>query len=42
MFDIDGGFILKYGGIEQNLSVDAIFEEKKDQMQDLAGKILFS
>ena len=39
---IDGGFILKYGGIEQNLSIDAIFEEKKDQMQDLAGKILFS
>ncbi len=39
---IDGGFILNYGGIEQNLSLDAIFEEKKDQMQDLAGKILFS
>lgn len=39
---IDGGFILKYEGIEQDLSLDAIFEEKKDQMTDAAGKILFS
>lgn len=38
---IDGGFILKYDGIEQNLSVEEIFEEKKEQMQDLAGKLLF-
>ena len=39
---IDGGFILKYGGIEQNLSLEEIFEEKKDLMQDAAGKILFA
>ena len=40
--DIDGGFVLKYDGIEQNLSLDEIFEEKRDRMTDAAGKILFS
>ncbi len=39
---IAGGFILKYGGLEQNLSVEEIFEEMKDQMTDAAGKVLFS
>ena len=38
---IEGGVILKYEGLEQNLSVEEIFEEKKDQMTDAAGKILF-
>lgn len=39
---IQGGFILKYDGLEQNLSVEEIFEEMKDQMTDAAGKVLFS
>ncbi len=39
---IDGGFVLKYNGLEQNLSVEEIFEELKDQMTDAAGKVLFS
>ena len=39
---IEGGFILKYDGLEQNLSVEEIFEEHKDQMTDAAGKVLFS
>lgn len=39
---IGGGFILKYDGLEQNLSVEEIFEEKKDLMTDAAGKVLFS
>ena len=39
---IEGGFILKYDGLEQNLSVEEIFEEKKDEMTDAAGKVLFS
>jgi V/A-type H+-transporting ATPase subunit E len=39
---IVGGFILKYDGLEQNLSVEEIFEEKKDVMTDAAGKVLFS
>ena len=38
---IDGGFILKYDGIEQNLSLDEIFEENRDLMTDAAGKLLF-
>ena len=40
--DIDGGFVLKYDGIEQNLSLDEIFEENRDRMTDAAGKLLFS
>jgi V/A-type H+-transporting ATPase subunit E len=40
--DINGGFILKYDGIEQNLSLDEIFEENRDRMTDAAGKLLFS
>ncbi len=39
---MEGGFILKYDGLEQNLSVEEIFEEKQDQMIDAAGKVLFS
>ncbi len=39
---IDGGFLLKYDGLEQNLSVEEIFEEKKDAMTDIVGKVLFS
>ena len=39
---IDGGFVLKYNGIEQNLSLDEIFEENRDRMTDAAGKLLFS
>ena len=39
---IEGGFILKYDGLEQNRSVEEIFEERKDQMTDAAGKVLFS
>jgi V/A-type H+-transporting ATPase subunit E len=38
---IEGGFILKYDGLEQNLSVEEIFEENRDQMTDAAGKVLF-
>lgn len=40
--DIKGGFVLKYDGIEQNLSLDEIFEENRDRMTDAAGKLLFS
>jgi V/A-type H+-transporting ATPase subunit E len=40
--DIKGGFILTYGGIEENCTIDAIFEAKRDALSDLAAKILFS
>lgn len=39
--DIDSGFILKYGGIEQNCSFDAIFAGEAETLSDRAGKLLF-
>ena len=39
---IDGGFILAYGGIEENCSVSALFEEKAEWLTDTVRKILFS
>jgi len=38
---IDSGFILKYGGIEENCSLKALFEEKQDALQDAIAKELF-
>lgn len=40
--DIDGGFVLIYGGIEENCSFDAIFSEKYDELQDEVYSLLFS
>ncbi len=40
--DIDGGFVLKYGKIEENCSVSAIFRDKEDYFTDYIGKKLFS
>ena len=39
--DIDGGFILKYGNIEINASLDAIFDENRDELVDTVNDILF-
>lgn len=38
---IDGGFILSYGGIEENCSIDALFDAAKEQLQDKAQELLF-
>ena len=38
---IDAGFILKYGGIEQNCSFDAIFASESENLCDKAGRLLF-
>ena len=38
---IDAGFILSYGGIEENCSFDAIFMSESDHLSDRAGKLLF-
>lgn len=38
---IDAGFILIYGGIEENCSFDAIFMSEADNLSDRAGKLLF-
>ncbi len=39
--DIEDGFILVYGGVEENCTLRALFHAKKDQLQDRANKILF-
>ncbi|MCI1722352.1 MAG: V-type ATP synthase subunit E [Lachnospiraceae bacterium] len=39
---IDNGFVLSYGGIEENCSLKAIFDSKKDEIQDKAYHILFA
>ena len=38
---IDAGFILIYGGIEENCSFDAIFMSEDETLKDKAGKLLF-
>lgn len=40
--DIDGGFILVYGMIEENCSFDAIFSDLSEQLTDEAAAVLFS
>lgn len=39
---IEDGFLLVYGGIEENCTIRAIMNEKKDQLQDEVNRILFS
>lgn len=39
---IDGGFILKYGDIEENCSFAALFSARKDEFSDKIRGILFS
>ncbi|MDR1000448.1 MAG: hypothetical protein LBL96_06575 [Clostridiales bacterium] len=38
---IDGGFVLRYGKIEENCSFSAIFYEKRDVFTDLIRECLF-
>jgi V/A-type H+-transporting ATPase subunit E len=38
---IDGGFILKYGDIEENCSFDALFSSAKEELSDQVNAILF-
>ncbi|MCR4842211.1 MAG: V-type ATP synthase subunit E [Eubacterium sp.] len=38
---IDGGFILVYGGIEQNCSIRAMFNEKHDDLVDAVNSVIF-
>lgn len=39
--EIDGGFILVYGGVEENCSFRAIFDSRKDDLQDKVHRLLF-
>lgn len=38
---IDSGFILSYGDIEENCSLNAIIDEEKDRLYDMLNKLLF-
>ena len=38
---IENGFILVYGGIEENCTIQALFDVKKEQLQDLIGARLY-
>lgn len=39
---IDGGLILKYGGMEQNYSFEAIFNARREEFSDLIHNTLFT
>lgn len=39
---IDGGFILKSGDIEENMSFSSLIAEKKEQLEDMISKELFN
>lgn len=40
--EIDGGFILVYGGIEENCSFEAIFAAERESLQDQVHTLLFA
>ena len=39
--NIDNGFILAYGGIEENCTIRAIFDAKRDELSDIVHRLLF-
>ncbi len=39
--EIDGGFLLVYGGIEENCGIKAIFDSMKDELSDQVNRMLF-
>ena len=39
---LNGGFVLAYGGIEENCSFKALFDSKEDEFKDQVQQILFS
>lgn len=38
---IDGGFLLIYGGIEENCTIKALFDSKKEELSDQVNRLLF-
>ncbi|MBA4701377.1 MAG: hypothetical protein H2212_18325 [Ruminococcus sp.] len=38
---MEGGFILVYGGIEENCTVKALFDAKRDELSDKVQEVLF-
>lgn len=39
--DVDGGFVLVYGGIEENCTIKALFDAKRDELADEVNRLLF-
>ena len=39
--EIENGFLLRYGGIDENCSLNALFEEKRDLLRDAVHETLF-
>ena len=39
--NIKNGCILVYGGIEENCTIDALFEERRNYLSDMVQKMLF-
>lgn len=39
---IDGGFVLSYGGVEENCSFKAMFDARREEFSDLVRDILFA
>ncbi|HJB01658.1 MAG TPA: V-type ATP synthase subunit E [Candidatus Mediterraneibacter merdavium] len=39
--DIDGGFLLVYGGIEENCTIKAVFDAKREELSDQVNRLLF-
>ena len=39
--DIDGGFVLSYGSIEENCSIAALMEAERDRLHDVVKAFLF-
>lgn len=39
--EMDGGFILVYGGIEENCTIKALFDAKRDELSDKVHGLLF-
>ena len=40
--EIDGGFVLAYGGIEENCSFEAMFAAQREKLQDQVHSLLFA
>ena len=38
---IGGGVILRYGGVEENCSLDALFRDRQEELQDRVAQVLF-
>ena len=39
--DTDGGFLLVYGGIEENCTLKAVFSSRREELSDQVNRMLF-